>query len=54
MQVSEVPQADEAAVHSWYPGINYRTVTADEINRRVLRAKAVGETAKAVQHAMTI
>lgn len=53
-QLWEVPQADEAALHCWHPGINCRTLTADEINRNVLRAKVVGETVKTVQHAMTI
>jgi len=50
----EVPKADEMALHCWLPDINYRTLTLDEINRSVLRAQAIGETVKAVQHAMTI
>ena len=49
----EVPNADEMALH-WLADINYRTLTLDEINRSVLRAQAIGETVKAVQHAMTI
>jgi len=50
----EASKADEMALHCWLPDINYRTLTIDEINRCVLRAAAIGETVKAVQHAMTI
>jgi len=50
----EVVKADETALHCWLPDINFRTLTIGEINRSVLRAKAIGETVKAVQHAMTI
>jgi len=50
----EVSKADEMALHCWLPDLNYRTLTIDEINRSVLRAKAIGETVKAVQHALTV
>ena len=50
----EVPKADEMALHCWLPDVNYRTLTIDEINRSVLRVAAIGETVKAVPHAMTI
>jgi len=50
----EVSKADEVALHCWLPGVTYRTLTEDEINRSVRRADAIGETVKAVQHAMSI
>jgi len=50
----EVSKADEKALHCWLPDVNYRTLTTDEINRSALRAKPIGETVKAMQHAMTI
>jgi len=50
----EVPRIDEMALHCWLPDITYKTLTIDEINRSVLRAKAIGETVKAVQYAMTV
>ena len=50
----EVSKADEVALHCWLTGVTYRTLTEDEINRSVRRADAIGETVKAVQHAMSI
>ena len=50
----EVSKADEVALHCWLPGVTYKTLTEDEINRSVLRASAIGDTVKAVQHAMSI
>ena len=50
----EVSKADEKTLHCWLPDVNYRTLTTDEMNRSALHTKAIGETVKTMQHAMTI
>jgi len=50
----EVSKADAMELQCWLPDITSRTLTIDEINRSVLRATVIGETAKAAQYAMTI
>ena len=48
----EESKVDEMGLHCWLPGVTYKTLTEDEINRSVLRAVAIGKTVKAEQHAM--